>query len=137
MAAARKPLWSLLFPLLLLWPLVSSARDKPPRWILVSSSHFAVLTDADDTPAHEVLVSFEQMSAEFANLLSRDSTHMWQPLTIIAFKSTDEYDRVAPAGESAPGFFISSGERNFVVLDWRVPAFRTRKIGTPSSGLSA
>ena len=117
MAAARKPLWFLLLPLLLLWPLLSSARDKPPRWILVSSSHFAVLTDADDTPAHEVLVSFEQMSAEFANLLSRDSTHMWQPLTIIAFKSTDEYDRVAPAGESAPGFFISSGERNFVVLD--------------------
>jgi Flp pilus assembly protein TadD len=117
MAAARKPLWFLLLPLLLLCPLLSSARDKPPRWILVSSSHFAVLTDADDTPAHEVLVSFEQMSSEFANLLSRDSTHMWQPLTIIAFKSTDEYNRVAPAGETSPGFFISSGERNFVVLD--------------------
>jgi Flp pilus assembly protein TadD len=122
MAAVRKPFWFIVLPLLLLWPLVLSpilgfARDKPPRWILVSSSHFAVLTDADDAPAHEVLVSFEQMSAEFANLLSRDSTHMWQPLTIIAFKSTDEYNRVAPAGESSPGFFVSSGERNFVVLD--------------------
>ncbi len=117
MAGVRKPLWLLLLPQLLLWPLLGSARDKPPRWILVSSSHFAVLTDADDAPAHEVLVSFEQMSSEFANLLSRDSTHMWQPLTIIAFKSSDEYSRVAPAGESAPGFFVASGERNFVVLD--------------------
>lgn len=117
MAVPRKAVRSVLFAISLFLPILGLARDKPPRWIRVSSSHFAVLTDADDTPAHEVLVSFEQMSAEFANLLSRDSTHMWQPLTIIAFKSTDEYNRVAPAGESAPGFFISSGERNFIVLD--------------------
>lgn len=117
MAAARKPLWFLLFPLLLLWPLLGSARDKPPRWIRVSSSHFAVLTDADDAQAHEVLISFEQMSSQFASLLGRDTTHMPEPLTIIGFKSTDEYNRVAPAGETSPGFFLSASDRNFAVLD--------------------
>ncbi len=128
MAAAAKPLQIASLLLLLFVALSGSARDSAPKWIRVNSSHFSVLTDTDPSKARPAIVAFEQMSTEFGDLLSRDTVHRPAPLEIIAFKTNDEYARVAPAGESAPGFFLSDGDRNFAVLDlsreesWRAVA---------------
>ena len=43
----------------------SPANDNKPHWLLVSSSHFVVLTDADEKKANEVLLRFEQMRSGF------------------------------------------------------------------------
>jgi hypothetical protein len=46
-----------------------AAAPAEPRWIRIDSSHFSVLTDADEKRGHEVAARFEQMRAVFAQLL--------------------------------------------------------------------
>jgi hypothetical protein len=67
------------------------ASENKPHWILVSSSHFSVLTDADEKKANAVLLRMEQMRIVFGQLLSRTQLTMSEPLDIIAFNTREEY----------------------------------------------
>src|SRR5450759_1289604 len=78
------------------------ANEARPHWILVSSSHFAVLTDADEKKANEVLLRMEQMRAIFGQLLLRTRLVMSEPLDIIAFNTREEYARFAPFRDGQP-----------------------------------
>lgn len=97
------------------------AHAAEPHWIRVSSSHFSVLTDADEKKGREVVVRFEQMRSEFAQLLMRTRLNFPEPLDIIALSSDEEYARVAPLRQGRPiteaGFFIPGEDRNYVVLN--------------------
>jgi len=105
-----------------------------PHWIRLDSSHYSVLTDADEKKGHEVLVRFEQMRAVFGQLLMRSRLNLSEPIDIIALKSADEFSAVAPNGVGTGGSFMLPGEdRDFFVLDpsqdqsWRAvsPGFAT------------
>jgi len=99
-------------------PLRAEKKDHEARWIRVSSSHFAVFTDAGEKRGRDVAVRFEQMRAEFAQLLMRSHLKTPVPVEIIALKGDDEYARVAPAyAANAPGFFLRGEDRNYVVLN--------------------
>lgn len=90
------------------------------RWIRLDSSHFSVLTDADENRGREAIARFEQMRAEFAQLLYKSRVNMSEPIDIIAFGSEDEYEKVAPArtGTSlGSGFFIPGDDRYYFVLN--------------------
>ncbi len=101
----------------------SRAADQPKQhWILVSSSHFSVLTDADEKKANEVLLRFEQMRVVFGQLLERTKLVMPEPLDIIGLNTRAEYAQVAPVRQGQPiatsGFFLPEhDDRNFVGLD--------------------
>jgi len=105
------------------------ARDTP-HWIRVSSAHFAVLTDADEAKGHEAVVRLEQMRQAFGDLLSRNAVRMPEPLNVIAFKTDEEYAKVAPAGAPAAGFFLPGEDRYYIVLNlaqpesWRAVSYR-------------
>jgi tetratricopeptide (TPR) repeat protein len=105
------------------------AASAEPRWIRIDSSHFSVLTDADEKHGHEVAARFEQMRAVFGQLLMKSRVNMPQPIDIIAFKSDDEYEEAAPSGQGSgvgAGFFLPGENRAYFALNlsheesWRV-----------------
>jgi tetratricopeptide (TPR) repeat protein len=100
-------------------PISAAARDA--GWIRVSASHFSILTDADEKPARQAILRFEQMRTAFGQLLLRSQLNMPEPFEIIAFKSREEYAQVAPIRDGQPistsGFFLPGNDRDFIVLD--------------------
>jgi tetratricopeptide (TPR) repeat protein len=105
----------LTFPFL---PGIASAAE--PHWIRVDSTHFSVLTDAEEKKGHEVIARFEQMRAVFAQLLYKNRLNTPEPIDIIAFKSDDEYSKVAPQRQGVDlgsAFFIAGEDRYYFVLN--------------------
>lgn len=107
--------------LLIAAALVSPLSAAEPHWIRVSSSHFAVLTNGDETQGREVALRFEQMRAVFAQLLMRNRVNMPLPVDLIAFRGDEEYAIAAPSPQGKPmfesGFSIPGEDREFFVLD--------------------
>jgi tetratricopeptide (TPR) repeat protein len=96
------------------------ARSDEPHWIRVNSSHFSVVTDADEKHGRDVAVRFEQMRAVFGQLLARSRINMSEPLDIIALRSDEEYSKVVPNRQGpaiAAGFFLPGEDRNYFVLN--------------------
>jgi tetratricopeptide (TPR) repeat protein len=112
-----------LFAILLTGALLQPARllaSNEPRWIRLDSTHFSVLTDADEKKGREVIVRFEQMRAVFAQLLYKSRINLSEPIDIIALKSDEEYSRVAPARQGAglgAAFVIPGEDRCYFVLN--------------------
>jgi hypothetical protein len=102
-------------------PSAGFARNSEPKWIRVSSAHFAVLTDAGEKKGREVSLRLEQMREVFGQLFLKTKVQMPEPLDVIALQSDEEYIRVAPLRQgqpiSAPGFFLPGEDRNYIVLD--------------------
>jgi hypothetical protein len=99
---------------------LAPARSDEPHWIRISSSHFFVVTDADQDKARDALVRFEQMRVAFGQLLSRDRISMPEPVDIIALRSDEEYSKVVPnrPGQAlGAGFFLSGDDRYYFVLN--------------------
>jgi len=106
--------------LLLGGALLAPARSDEPHWIRVNSSHFSVVTDADEKHGRDVVVRFEQMRAVFGQLLARNRINMSEPLDIIALRSDEEYSRVVPVRQGqgiGAGFFLPGEDRNYFVLN--------------------
>ncbi len=57
----------------------------------------------------------------FSQLFRKTKLRLPEPLDVIAFRSDEEYIRVAPLRQgqpiSAPGFFLPGDDRNYIVLD--------------------
>jgi tetratricopeptide (TPR) repeat protein len=102
------------------FPRAAHARSDEPHWIRISSSHFSVVTDADEKRGRDVVVRFEQMRAVFGQLLARSRINMSEPVDIIAFRSDEEYSKVVPIRQGptiAAGFFLPGEDRNYFVLN--------------------
>ena len=111
---------SISFALLLLCAPLAPARSDQPHWIRVNSSHFSVVTDADESKGHDVAARFEQMRLVFGQLLARTRINMSEPIDIIALRSDDEYSKVVPNRQGpaiAMGFFIPGSDRDYFVLN--------------------
>jgi tetratricopeptide (TPR) repeat protein len=100
---------------------LASASSDQPHWIRLTSSHFSVLTDADEKKGKEIVVRFEQMRSLFGQLLMRSRVNISEPADILALRSDDEYAKVAPVRQSQPitdpSFFIPGADRNYFVLN--------------------
>ena len=112
-----------LFLVVLLFAAAAStfARNSEPKWIRVSSAHFAVLTDGGEKKGREVSLRLEQMREVFGQLFLKTKVQMPEPLDVIALQADEEYIRVAPLRQGqpipAPGFFLPGEDRNYIVLD--------------------
>ena len=99
---------------------IALARSDEPHWIRINSSHFSVVTDADEKHGHDVVVRFEQMRAVFGQLLSRSRINMAEPIDIIALRNDDEYSKVVPSRQGqglGAGFFIPGADRDYFTLN--------------------
>jgi hypothetical protein len=115
-------MWRALILLTVLLTLFANklSASNEPHWIRLDSDHFSVLTDADEKRAHDVIARFEQMRAEFAQLLYKSRINMSEPIDIIAFRSEDEYEKVAPARQGSglgAAFCIPAHDRYYFVLN--------------------
>jgi len=110
-----------LLPVILLYSLAVPVCAAEPHWVRISSGHFSVFTDADERKGREVVVRFEQMRSEFAQLLMKNRLNFPEPLQIIALSRDEEYAKVAPIRQGQPiteaGFFVPGEDRNYVVLN--------------------
>src|SRR5258708_5426300 len=77
----------------------------------------------------EVALRMEQMRSIFGQLLLKDKLKMPAPITVIAFKSDQQYVMVAPAKQSmAGGFYVPGADRVYIILNlfeadpWRAVA---------------
>jgi len=91
-----------------------------PKWQLISSDHFQVVTDAGQKKGHEVIARFEQMRSVFSELLGRRKVRMSQPIVILALANPGTYAQLAPQGTSLPAFFLRGEERVFIVINTSV-----------------
>jgi len=96
-----------------------AAEEHEPKWIRVSSLHFAVLSDAEEKKAVEVVLRLEQMRGVCGQLLLRNKLSMPEPVDVVALRSYSEYARLAPPAlaSSAQGYFLSGDDRNYIVLN--------------------
>lgn len=94
---------------------------RADNWTQVRSSHFVVNTDAGGDRGRQVALRFEQMRAVFGQLILRSEVSSPVPLTIIAFRNSDEMQAHVPVYQGKAvdlhGFFLSRPDRDFVVLD--------------------
>ncbi|HXM23622.1 MAG TPA: tetratricopeptide repeat protein [Terriglobales bacterium] len=100
---------------------LAPARSDQPHWIRISTSHFSVVTDADEKRGRNAVVRFEQMRAVFGQLLARNRINMPEPVDIIALGSDEEYAKVAPIRQGQAiadaSFFVPGEDRNYFVLN--------------------
>jgi tetratricopeptide (TPR) repeat protein len=99
---------------------LAPARSDESHWIRVNSSHFSLVTDADDIKGHAVAARFEQMRAVFGQLLARSRINMSEPIDIIALRNDEEYSKVVPSRQGqgiGTGFFVPGEDRNYFVLN--------------------
>src|SRR5215813_13054521 len=76
--------------------------DDQPKWIRVSSSHFAILTNAGEKKGTQAILRMEQMRTVIGNLLMKSKLHLSEPLDIIAVRSDEEYVQLAPVRDGRP-----------------------------------
>lgn len=114
-----------LLTVVVLFASISAHTSEQPHWLLVSSGHFMVITDAKEVAGHEIAIRFEQMRAVFGELLSRSNVRMAEPMEIIAILDNSAYTQLAPLvnGQptTAPGFWLAGEDRIFVVLNMSQP----------------
>jgi tetratricopeptide (TPR) repeat protein len=106
------------------------ARSDEPHWIRISTSHFSLVTDADEKAGRDLAVRFEQMRWVFGQLLARSRINLPEPIDILALRSDEEYAKVAPIRQGRTildaAFFIPGEDRNYFVLNLsREDAWRT------------
>ncbi|HEY6939589.1 MAG TPA: hypothetical protein VI424_20680, partial [Terriglobales bacterium] len=113
----RPRLYSLLFAC----TLVFCRGARADTWNQVKSTHFVLNTDAGADRGRQVLLRFEQMRALFGQLILRSEVNVPVPLTIIAFRSSEEMQAHVPVYQGKAvdlsGFFVSRPDRDYIVLD--------------------
>ena len=110
----------ILLTLLLCGVPAAPARSDQPHWLRINSSHFSVVTDADEKHGRDVVIRFEQMRSAFGQLLMRNRINMPEPVDILGLRSDEEYSRVVPMRQGSTigsGFFLPGDDRDYFVLN--------------------
>ena len=110
-----------LYCLFLACSLLFCANTRADTWNQLRSAHFVVNTDAGADRGRQLLLHFEQIRAVFGQLILRSEVNVPVPLTIIAFRNSDEMQAHLPVFQGKAvdlsGFFVSRPDRDFIVLD--------------------
>ena len=97
------------------------AGARADTWTQVRSTHFVVNTDAGADRGRQLTLRFEQMRAIFGQLILRSEVNLPIPLTIIAFRTSDDMQAHVPVFQGKAvdlsGFFVGRPDRDYIVLD--------------------
>src|SRR5258708_6911380 len=91
----------------------AKAKDEP-KWIEVHTAHFSVITDAGDKRGREVALRMEQMRSIFGQILLKDKLTMPAPITVIAFKSDQQYAWLLRRNRAWRAAFTCLGRCRFI-----------------------
>src|ERR1700739_204396 len=110
------------------------ALAAPDQWIEASSSHFVVLTNANEKEARHVLDQFERMRWIFQTLFPKLNTDPPAPIFVYAAKNGKTFQSVEPQAYLAKGqltlagYFLTSQENNYILL--RLDAEQEHRFAT-------
>ena len=99
-----------------------SAHAVPLQWTEVKSDHFAVLTDANEKQARQIVDQFERMRWMFHTLFPKANVDPADPIAILALKNYKNFQALEPAEYLAKGqirlggLFLKTQNRNYVLL---------------------
>lgn len=110
---------------LLVCSLLWCAGARADTWNRVRSMHFEANTDAGADRGRQLVLRFEQMRSIFGELILRQEVNLPIPLTIIAFRNSEQMQAHVPVYQGKAvgfsGFFVGRPDRNFIVLDLSAP----------------
>lgn len=110
-----------LYGLLFTFGVLLCTGARADTWTQVRSTHFVVNTDAGADRGRQLTLRFEQMRAIFGQLILRSEVNLPVPLTIIAFRNSDEMQAHVPVFQGKAvdlsGFFVGRPDRDYIVLD--------------------
>jgi tetratricopeptide (TPR) repeat protein len=99
-----------------------SANAAPEQWVEVSSSHFSVLTNANEKQARHVLDQFERMRWVFQTLFPKLNTDPPTPIRVYAAKNAKTFQALVPQAYLAKGalplagYFLTTPDANYILL---------------------
>ncbi len=107
--------------LLLACSVLFCTKTRADTWNQIRSAHFVANTDAGADRGRQLVLHFEQMRAIFGQLILRRQINIPVPLTIIAFRGSDQMQEHVPVFQGKAvdlsGFFVGRPDRDFIVLD--------------------
>ena len=100
-------------------PTVSAA---PDQWTQVGSSHFVVLTNANEKQARHILDQFERMRWVFHALFPKANADPAQPIQVFAAKNAKTFQSVEPAAYlqkgslNLAGYFLGTQDQDYILV---------------------
>ena len=98
------------------------ASASPDQWIEVSSSHFVVLTNANEKQGRHVLDQFERMRWVFQTLFPKMNADPSVPIRVYAAKNGKTFQSVEPApylskgSLNLAGLFVNAQDQNYILV---------------------
>jgi tetratricopeptide (TPR) repeat protein len=98
------------------------ASASPDQWTQVSSSHFNVITNANEKQGRHLVDQFERMRWVFQTLFPKVNTDPAEPIEVYAAKNAKTFQAVEPAAYlgkgslSLAGYFLPTQDKNFILL---------------------
>lgn len=100
----------------------SIATAAPDQWTQVSSSHFVVITNANEKQARHLVDQFERMRWVFQTLFPKLNTDPAAPIEVYGAKNGKTFQNVEPAAYlskgslNLAGYFLPTQDKNFILL---------------------
>ncbi len=94
----------------------------PEQWIEVRSTHFTVLTDANEKQGRHIVDQFERMRWVFQSMFPKANVDPAEPIVVVAAKNQKVFDTMEPAAYLAKGqmrlggYFMHTQEKNYILL---------------------
>lgn len=98
------------------------ASASPDQWTQVSSSHFNVITNANEKQGRHLLDQFERMRWVFQTLFPKVNADPASPIEVYAAKNGKTFQAIEPAAYlskgslNLAGYFLPTQDRNFILL---------------------
>ena len=108
--------------LLLFAAALAPARDKPENWLEVRSSHFTVVTNANEKTGRRIADQFERMRSVFHMAFPRMSIDNGSPIIVLAVKDEKDFRALEPQAYLAKGqvklggLFLRAPDKNYVLM---------------------
>lgn len=99
--------------------LASASREQ---WTQVSSSHFVVITNANEKQARRLVDQFERVRWVFQTLFPKVNADPASPIEVYAVKNSKSFQSVEPTvylnkgSVNLAGYFLSAQDRNYILL---------------------
>src|SRR6202140_3615660 len=108
--------------LLLFAAALAPARDRPENWLEIRSSHFTVVTNANEKTGRRIADQFERMCSVFHMAFPRMSIDNGSPIIVLAVKDEKDFRALEPQAYLAKGqvklggLFLRAPDKNYVLM---------------------
>lgn len=106
----------------LLLATLAFGKDKPERWLQVSTPHFVIISNADEGETRHIAGQFERMRLVFQTAFPQMQVDPPSPIVVIAVRNKKDFEQLEPPGYlgkgklQIDGLFLRAPDKNYVLL---------------------